>query len=152
MIRQLAHANFSTDRPGEMLAFYTEGLGLTLQFTLDGDDGRPFGWYLAGGQRTFIEIFDRAGAAKKWGGDLGDPLVAGNRFRHCCFEVENLDAYKAALEARGVAVRGIWTGMDHSRQAWVRDPDGNDIELMEYTPASLQLRAAAAAAPPPSPS
>jgi hypothetical protein len=31
-------------------------------------------------------------------------------------------------------------GMDNSRQAWVADPDGNEIELMEYGAASLQLR------------
>jgi len=30
-------------------------------------------------------------------------------------------------------------GMDNSRQAWVMDPDGNAIELMEYGPSSLQL-------------
>jgi hypothetical protein len=30
-------------------------------------------------------------------------------------------------------------GMDNSRQAWVTDPDGNQIELMEYGPKSLQL-------------
>jgi len=29
--------------------------------------------------------------------------------------------------------------MDGSLQAWIKDPDGNDIELMEYTRDSLQL-------------
>jgi hypothetical protein len=29
--------------------------------------------------------------------------------------------------------------MDNSRQAWIDDPDGNAIELMEYGPSSLQL-------------
>jgi hypothetical protein len=29
--------------------------------------------------------------------------------------------------------------MDNSRQAWVTDPDGNAIELMEYGASSLQL-------------
>jgi hypothetical protein len=29
-------------------------------------------------------------------------------------------------------------GVDNSRQAWIKDPDGNDIELMEYTDRSLQ--------------
>jgi catechol 2,3-dioxygenase-like lactoylglutathione lyase family enzyme len=143
MIHQLAHANFSTERAEEMLAFYTKGLGLTVQFTLDGNDGKPLGWYLACGNRTFVEIFDRDRAAQKWP-EAGGAPVKGNRFRHCCFEVDDLEGYKAALEARGIAVRGVWMGLDHSKQAWVTDPDGNDIELMEYTPASLQLRATAA--------
>ena len=30
-------------------------------------------------------------------------------------------------------------GMDHSCQAWIADPDGNAIELMEYGYSSLQL-------------
>ena len=34
----------------------------------------------------------------------------------------------------------VWGGkVDNSRQAWITDPDGNQIELMEYGPSSLQL-------------
>ena len=47
---------------------------------------------------------------------------------------------KAMLEGRGIQVTAIKMGMDHSLQAWINDPDGNAIELMEYTHASLQLR------------
>ena len=36
-------------------------------------------------------------------------------------------------------VTEIKLGMDKSRQAWIADPDGNQIELMEYGPASMQL-------------
>jgi hypothetical protein len=45
------------------------------------------------------------------------------------------------LEAKGLLVTKITMGMDNSKQCWVKDPDGNDIELMEYTPESYQLRA-----------
>jgi len=31
--------------------------------------------------------------------------------------------------------------MDNSLQAWIADPDGSLIELMEYGPSSLQLTA-----------
>jgi hypothetical protein len=30
-------------------------------------------------------------------------------------------------------------GLDHALQMWIADPDGNTIELMEYTASSLQL-------------
>lgn len=30
-------------------------------------------------------------------------------------------------------------GMDNSWQAWITDPDGNRIELMEYGPSSMEL-------------
>jgi hypothetical protein len=38
-----------------------------------------------------------------------------------------------------VTVTGRKTGNDNSRQAWVRDPDNNLIELQEYTPLSRQF-------------
>ena len=141
MIRQLSHVNLSTDCPEALLAFYTEARGLKVQFTLDGDDGEPIGWYLACGNRSFLEIIDRDRAAKKWP-DTSRALIKGTRMRHFCFEVDDIERCKADLEARGIGVRALAVGIDHSRQAWVRDPDGNDIELMEYTPASLQLRTA----------
>ena len=39
----------------------------------------------------------------------------------------------------GVDVSEISLGMDNSRQAWIADPDGNSIELMEYGYSSLQI-------------
>lgn len=44
------------------------------------------------------------------------------------------------LEQRGVTVSEPKIGIDHSIQVWLSNPDGNAIELMEYTHASLQLR------------
>lgn len=124
-----------------MLEFYRDGLGLTVKFALKHDDGTAFGYYLAAGQTTFVEIFDRAGAVKQWGGE-NLPLRphAGTHYNHFCFEVTGLDGYLEKLQARGVKIdRPVKVGMDHSKQAWISDPDGNTIELMEYTPRSLQL-------------
>ena len=44
------------------------------------------------------------------------------------------------LEARGLKLTDIRTGMDHSLQSWTSDPDGNPIEFMEYTAQSLQIQ------------
>jgi catechol 2,3-dioxygenase-like lactoylglutathione lyase family enzyme len=139
MITQLAHINFFSDTPEEMIDFYVHKLGLKIAFTLDNDDGVPFGWYVKCGKMTFIEIFDQTGAVRQWGGRVAE-LHHGSRFRHLCFEVKNLAAYRGILIERGVNVSPITVGMDNSRQAWIKDPDGNDIELMEYTPASFQVR------------
>ena len=123
-----------------MIAFYRDVLGLPIKFGLQHDDGTVFGYYLATGHTTFVEIFDHAGAAKQWGGD-GGPLRPnqGTFYNHFCLEVAGLEEFVARLEAKGVTVRPIAVGMDHSKQAWINDPDGNAIELMEYTPRSLQL-------------
>jgi catechol 2,3-dioxygenase-like lactoylglutathione lyase family enzyme len=139
MIAQLAHINFFSDQPKEMVDFYVDKLGLRIAFTLDDAKGVPFGWYVGCGKMTFIEIFDQAGAVKQWGGRV-ESLQHGNMYRHLCFEVKDLAAYRAVLVRKGVDVSQITIGLDNSKQAWIKDPDGNDIELMEYTPASFQLR------------
>ncbi len=139
MIRKLAHLCLVTDQLEVMKSFYVEQLGLTVQFTFRNNDEELFGYYLASGDTTFVEIFDRVLMRKQWGG--GDaPLAAGNKIAHFCFEVTALKDLKTTLESRGVKIGEIRTGMDHSLQAWTNDPDGNAIEFMEYTHVSWQLR------------
>jgi lactoylglutathione lyase len=142
VITQLAHINFFSDKPEEMVDFYIQKLGLKLAFTLDNDKGLPFGWYVKCGKMTFIEIFDQTGAVRQWGGRVA-ALKHGNKYRHLCFEVKNLETYRNLLVKRGVKISQITIGMDNSKQAWIKDPDGNDIELMEYTPTSFQIHGAA---------
>ena len=138
MIRQLAHLNFVTNDLERIIDFYVNKLGLKIKFTLDNKAGQPFGYYFECGNSTFIEVFDQAMAVKEWGGKVED-LTSGTRYKHFCLEVVGLDEYCAKLKSQGVEVSGISLGMDHARQAWITDPDGNSIELMEYGPSSLQL-------------
>lgn len=138
MIRQLAHLNFLTNDLSRIIDFYVNKLGMSVKFTLNNDQGQPFGYYFGCGNTTFLEFFDQAMAAQVWGGDL-EPLTIGTRYKHFCLEVTGLDEYCKILKDKGVDVSGISTERDHSRQAWVTDPDGNQIELMEYGPSSLQL-------------
>ena len=72
------------------------------------------------------------------GGNVTE-LTSGTRYKHFCLEVTGLDEFCRELKNRGVSVSDISMGMDNSRQAWISDPDGNQIELMEYGHASLQL-------------
>lgn len=138
MIRQLAHLNFVTNDLSRIIDFYVNKLGMEVKFTLDNPQGQPFGYYFGCGNTTFLEFFDQKMASEVWGGDVVD-LTPGTRYRHFCLEVTGLDEYCNGLKSKGVEVSDISLGMDHSRQAWVSDPDGNQIELMEYGHASLQL-------------
>jgi catechol 2,3-dioxygenase-like lactoylglutathione lyase family enzyme len=138
MIRQLAHLNFVTNDLERIIDFYVNKLGLKIKFTLDNKEGQPFGYYFECGNSTFIEFFDQAMAAKEWGGKV-EALREGTRYKHFCLEIVGLDEYCAQLKSRGINVSGITLGMDNARQAWIDDPDGNSIELMEYGPTSLQL-------------
>jgi len=138
MIRQLAHLNFITNDLNQIIDFYVNKLGMKVKFTLDNKAGKPFGYYFECGNTTFLEFFDQAMAAEVWGGKV-DALSTGTQYKHFCLEVTGLDAYCKQLKAKGVDVTEITLGMDNSRQAWIADPDGNSIELMEYGPSSLQL-------------
>lgn len=139
MIRQLAHLNFVTNDLARIIDFYVNKLGMQVKFTLDNQQRQPFGYYFGCGNTTFLEFFDQKMAAEVWGGNV-EELASGTRYKHFCLEVTALDQYCEMLKNKGVSVSPISMGMDHSRQAWVNDPDGNAIELMEYGASSLQLR------------
>lgn len=138
MIRHLAHLCFITNDLDRIVAFYRDKLGLAVKFRFAAADQSVFGAYIAVGDTTFIEFFDQQLAARQWGGDNA-PLTPGNRYGHFCLEVTGLPAFRELLLSRGVEIGEIRTGLDGSLQAWLADPDGNRIELMEYTHASAQL-------------
>jgi len=138
MIRQLAHLNFVTNDLSKIIDFYVNKLGMKVKFTLNNKDGQPFGYYFECGNSTFLEFFDQAMAAEVWGGKV-EELTIGTRYKHFCLEVIGLDEFCKELKSKGVDVSEISMGMDNSRQAWIADPDGNQIELMEYRHSSLQL-------------
>lgn len=138
MIRKLAHINFVTNDLEKIIDFYVNKLGLQIKFTLDNQEGKPFGYYFACGDTTFLEFFDQKMAAEVWGGKV-EELNIGTRYRHFCLEVTGLEEFCSRLREKGVSVSEISLGMDHSYQAWIADPDGNQIELMEYTPSSMQF-------------
>ncbi len=140
MIRKLAHLCLHTDNLDRLVAFYRDALGLSVKFRFCAADGSVFGAYIACGDTTFVEFFDRAGASKQWGdGSAPAAVEVGNRYGHFCLEVTGLADLHETLIARGINIGPISTGMDGSFQAWLADPDGNRIELMEYTHASAQI-------------
>ena len=141
MIKRLAHVCFKTDQMDNLVTFYKDVIGLEVKFTFKLDDGSIFGYYFDLGNTTFLEIFDQKGAAKQWGGSITTMKEnVGVFYQHFCLEIENLEAYCDMLKSKGISVTDIIVGLDHSKQAWIKDPDGNAIELMEYTKDSLQLQ------------
>lgn len=140
MIRRLAHVCLITNHLDRQTAFYRDKLNMPVKFRFTNAEGQIFGAYLDSGDSSFIEIFDQELAAKQWGGDLR-PLHEGNRYSHFCLEVTGLADLRATLLERGVDVGEIRTSLDQSLQAWLIDPDGNRVELMEYTHRSWQLQA-----------
>lgn len=140
MVVRLAHLCFQTNRFEEMTSFYRDVLGLPVKFSLRLPDNEIFGHYFELGNTSFMELFDTVGACKMWGGTPGPRGPReGSSFQHFCLEVKDIDSVRNGLVESGCAVTAVTKGMDGSLQAWIKDPDGNDIELMEYTGDSLQL-------------
>ena len=119
-----------------VVAFYTEKLGLAEMFRLNQDDGSLMLAYLRLTDDQYIEIFPNG---------VGEaPARNAVGFTHLCLAVSDLEATVAALEAAGVTIDiALKTGKDGNRQAWISDPEGNRIELMEMASDSLQAQAIA---------
>ena len=49
-----------------------------------------------------------------------------------------LDQRFVLIADAGLFIREPKLGLDHNLQAWIKDPDGNAIELMQITPESPQ--------------
>ncbi len=140
MIKKLAHLCFQTDRFEDMTSFYRDGLGLPIAFSLRLTNGTVFGHYFSLGETSFLEVFNASGAREMWGGDPAPKARrSDSHYQHFCLEVEGIRAERDRLLDKGITVSEVTEGMDGSLQAWIKDPDGNDIELMEYTGKSLQL-------------
>lgn len=117
------------------LAFYADLMGFPEMMRLHNDDGSTWLVYLRITDDQFIEIFPGAESDRA-------PGWNANGVNHMCLAVEDMDETVAALKAKGVVfTKDVQLGLDGNRQAWLEDPDGNRIELMEMAPDSLQNRA-----------
>lgn len=128
MITRFAHACIlcrdlePTDR------FYCDVLGLQKAFDFE-KAGERIGFYLRSGDSTFIEVFR---------GDAGSEIIGP--LRHFCLETDNIDEMRERLLAHGYEASEKKFGCDNAWQIWTKDPNGIGIEIMQYTPESLQFR------------
>jgi len=127
----LAHAAFAVADVARTLAFY-EQLGICEAFRLHHGDGSLMLVYLHVAGDRFIEIFP-SGPDREPGGK--------GSFMHLCLLTEDLTGAVEVLRAAGIAIdRPPSVGRDTNLQAWISDPDGNPIELMQLSPDSPQRR------------
>ncbi|MBQ2956943.1 MAG: VOC family protein [Clostridia bacterium] len=162
-IRQFGHVAFRCSDLEKSLAFYRDQLGFPEKFRLTYGDyaqavingaqqsGQPVNqalvdkftakkdrtWivYLDLGTGSFIELFDREDAT-----ELNPPSDKQFNYKHFALEVEDIHKLKEDLIARGVAIdRGPTYGIEGTWQMWTHDPDGNQVEWMQYTDVSMQL-------------
>ncbi|MCY3916263.1 MAG: VOC family protein [Chloroflexi bacterium] len=128
MIKRLAHVCIGATDLAETERFYRDMLGMEKAFDFF-RAGLQIGFYLKAGESTFIEVF----AAN------AQPEIVCPLIKHFCLEVEDLDAICEALQSKGVDVSARKLGGDGAWQAWITDPSGVRIELMQYSEDSSQF-------------
>ena len=135
MITDVGHPAFGSYDLDASLAFYAK-LGIGESFRLHKEDGSLMLVYLHVGGDRFIELFP--------GGPEPDPARKGS-FLHLCLVTEDLHGTVERLRGQGVVIdREPKQGLDHNWQAWISDPDGNAIELMQLSEESPQRQVARA--------
>ena len=138
-ITSLAHVAIKAKDLDRSLDFYVNKLGFPEMMRLPKPDGSPGPWlvYLRITDTQYLEIFpdgegDRAP-------DWNDTAI-----NHICLGVDDLDVTLRHLETVGIPLlRPRKMAGDGNWQAWIEDPDGNRIELMQMMPDCLQLKAIA---------
>jgi len=129
LITDLAHLAFASHDLDQSLAFYQK-LGISEAFRLNNPDGTLMLVYLYIGGDRFIEVFP--------GGVAPDPARKGS-FMHLCLRTDDLHTMVDQLQKAGVEIDHLPSmGLDHNWQAWIHDPDGNPIELMQLSEESPQ--------------
>jgi len=140
----LTHVAFYVSDLEKSLSFYSL-LGFSYAYDLKKEDGSLWLVYLHNDSRQFVELFPRAEPRQ-------NPTEGS--FFHFCLRVEDIRAFGERLLAAGVT---LYRGAPVRNQPltdpakipkiacgsyafFIRDPDGNAIEIMEYTPESRQLR------------
>ncbi|MBK5108168.1 MAG: VOC family protein [Anaerolineales bacterium] len=128
MIKQLAHINIGAYDLKASEDFYCNILGLKKIFEFI-KDGELFGFYAGTGNTTFVEVFLEEEKEK----------AATTLLHHLCLEVEDLEAAITEIRSKGWEISDKTLGGDNSWQAWISDPSGVQIELMQYTNESSQF-------------
>lgn len=126
-IKKLGHVCLGTSKLETMVDFYSNVFGFPVIHRFKTAGGECYGVFLCVGNGTFLEFFND-----------DKPDLAQGRFRHLCFEVENIKGWAAGLIEKGYMTEIRRGKTDGVLQCWIDDPDGNRIEFHEYDENAVQ--------------
>ncbi len=125
----VAHIGLRTDNLDAARKFYGHELGYEEAFKLNKPDGALMLVYFKVNDHQYIEIFP------DWKGP--EQLVLS----HIAFETDDAQQLRDYLASKGVKVPGkLSPGLDGNLSFMIKDPDGHDIEFVQYMPGSLHSR------------
>lgn len=93
------------------------------------------------GQNTSLELVQFLTPPTRPASSVRPPNLPG--YDHIAFEVDDLDAALAGCLAAGARPATTQSPHTAGRTAWVHDPDGNLLELLEWSPGDVDRRIAA---------
>lgn len=133
-ITSIGHVAIRVKDIDRSLDFYVSKLGFPEMFRLE-RDGKLWIVYLRITNSQFIELFPDAV------GDRSPPAEAIG-LNHLCLECDDIDVVLGEIAAKGIPLyRPKKVGADNNLQAWIEDPDGNRIELMQMMKDGMQTAA-----------
>ena len=128
----VAHIGLRTDNMEASRKFYTGVLGLAEPFSLDKPPEEGTGLlltYFKVNDKQYIEVFP----------ELTNPKQ--DRLSHISFETSDAEQMRAYLASKGVKVPDkLETMLDGNRGFDVFDPDGHDVEFVQYMPGSIHSK------------
>ena len=135
MITAIAHIAVTVRDMDASVCFYTQALGFRKAFSFQHPDtGAPWIEYLSVSPGQFVELFYGSTEEHPWTEDLIG-------FNHLCFQVDDINDSVQRIRDAGYPIDSEpKQGVDRNWQAWVRDPNGIRIELMQIMPDSPQSR------------
>jgi lactoylglutathione lyase len=140
-IESLGHVGVAVSDLQPALHFYVDQLGFKEAFRLKRPDGTPVLVYLrVGGGNSFVELFPGTKAPGS------APLPQSY---HLGLLVKDLQATLRTLEARGYPLpadafkQAAKLQIDNTYLYFIKDPDGNRIELSQMTPESVEHKSGA---------
>jgi catechol 2,3-dioxygenase-like lactoylglutathione lyase family enzyme len=125
----VAHIGLKTDDLAAARHFYGHDLGYQEPFTLDKPSGGLMLTYFKVNDHQYIEVFP----------ELKSPTE--DRLSHIAFETTNARRLRDYLEAKGVKVpASLKPALDGNLSFMIKDPDGHNVEFVQYMPGSLHCR------------
>jgi lactoylglutathione lyase len=133
-ISSLAHVALKVKDMDKSLDFYVSKMGFPEMFRLH-RDGKLWIVYLRITDDQYLELFPDGVGDRAAGRDA-------TGVNHFCLGVDDIDVVVDGLTRAGIPLTtNKKMGADYNFQAWIEDPDGNRIELMQMMPKAMQLDA-----------
>jgi Lactoylglutathione lyase and related lyases len=126
----VAHFGVKTNNLAAARQFYGHVLGFREPFTVDKPSGGLLLTYFKVNDRQYIEVFPNLKSETE------------DRLSHIAFETTNAHQLLDYLRQSGVKVpaSALKPGLDGNLSFMVTDPDGHQVEFVQYLPGSLHSR------------